>query len=191
MKRWPLIGILLFAATLAPAQEGTEEPPRKSIRPDYTIGLEDVLHVSVWGETGLDLVVRVRPDGKITVPLVNDLYVEGLSAEQVRQLLEERLRQYIRDPNVTVIVDEINSFRVYVLGEVNQQGVLHFNQPTKLLQAIAAAGGLTQFSKKEIVVLREQDGVEHRIKVDYKALVSGELNQSDLYIRPGDIVVVN
>jgi polysaccharide export outer membrane protein len=109
----------------------------------------------------------------------------------VRQTLTEGLAKFIRDPKVTVIVEEIHSFRVYVLGEVVNQGVQEFHSPTRVLQALAAAGGLTQFSKKEITLLRQEEGVEQRIKVDYKRLVGGDRNEKNLYLKPGDTILVD
>jgi len=186
-----VVGLVLsLFAALAVAQTPAE-PPVAEPTPDYGIGIEDVLQVSVWGESALTVRARVRPDGKITVPLVNDIKVEGMSPDQVRIAIARRLASFIREPNVTVSVEEINSFRVYVLGEVNRQGPLNFNRPTRLLQAIAAAGGLTQFSKKGVVVLREQDGAEQRLRVDYKRMVSGDPTQQNLYLKPGDIVLVD
>lgn len=185
------IAMLLVAGVPCGAQEVDAPAPGERPNPqDYRVGLEDVLHVSVWGEDDLDLSVRVRPDGKVTIPLVNDISVVGLTAEEIRLELRERLSNYIRDPNVTVIVEEINSFRVYILGEVNRQGVLNFTRPTRLLQALAAAGGLTQYSRKEIVLLREQDGVEQRIRIDYKRLLNGDSTQQNLYLKPGDVLLV-
>jgi len=183
---WAFTAALSTALPLARAAE-----PSPLTDADYTIGIEDVLVVSVWGEPALNLKVRVRPDGKITIPLVNDLRVEGRTAEQVRQTLTEGLGKFIRDPKVTVIVEEIHSFRVYVLGEVTNQGVQEFHSPTRILQALASAGGLTQFSKKEITLLRQEEGGEQRIKVDYKRLVGGDRNEKNLYLKPGDTILVD
>jgi polysaccharide biosynthesis/export protein len=177
---------LLFLSSAARAAERSSPTDA-----DYTIGIEDVLVVSVWGEPALNLKVRVRPDGKITIPLVNDIRVEGRTAEEVRQTLTEGLGKYIREPKVTVIVEEIHSFRVYVLGEVVNQGVHEFHSPTRILQALASAGGLTQFSKKEITLLRQEEGVEQRIKVDYKRLVGGDRNEKNIYLKPGDTILVD
>jgi polysaccharide export outer membrane protein len=171
--------------------ETPSEPAQADATPEYSIGIEDVLRVSVWGETALDLRTRVRPDGKITVPLVNDIKVEGMTPDQVRKEIARRLASYIRDPNVTVSVEEINSFRVYVLGEVNRQGPISLFRPTRLLQVIAAAGGLTQFSKKELTILREENGIERRVRVDYKRLVAGDASQANLFLKPGDTVLVD
>ncbi|MBZ5638229.1 MAG: polysaccharide biosynthesis/export family protein [Acidobacteriia bacterium] len=179
-----------FIATIAIAQSPAEPPPTDD-RLDYGIGIEDVLRVSVWGETALDLRARVRPDGKITVPLVNDIKVEGLTPEQVRQEITRRLSNYIREPNVTVSVEEINSFRVYVLGEVTRQGPINLFRPARILQVIASAGGITQYSKKEITILREEGGGERRIRIDYKKLLAGDPAQSNVFLKPGDTVLVD
>ncbi len=180
-------GILLLAvSSLALAQAGSE--PAAS--PDYTIGVEDVLHISVWGEKDLSVSVKVRPDGKITLPLVNDVQVRDLTPDQVRQLVATRLAGFIKDPNVSVTVDEINSFRVFVIGEVNKQGPVNFTRPTRLLQALAAAGGFTQFSKKRVTLIREVGETETRVRIDYRKLVSSNGSQENVYLKPGDTLVV-
>jgi polysaccharide biosynthesis/export protein len=190
MRLWAALCCLAVSGGLVHgATAGGSAPPEAT--PDYSIGIEDVLRVSVWGESALDLRARVRPDGKITVPLVNDIKVEGLTPEQVRKEIAQKLASYIREPNVTVGVEEINSFRVYVLGEVNRQGPVSLFRPTRLLQVIAAAGGLTQFSKKELTILREENGVERRVRVDYKKLIGGDPSQSNPYLKPGDTILVD
>jgi len=157
---------------------------------DYRIGVADVLKVVVWGEPQLSLSVAVRPDGKVTVPLVNDVAVAGRTPEEVRGILTEALRAFVRDPNVTVIVEQINSFRVYFLGEVKSQGPLQFYRPVRILQAISSAGGLTEFSKKSITLLREENGQEKRYEIDYKRLLAGDRSQENIHLRPGDTLLV-
>lgn len=178
----------LVLCTLATAQSGS--PGRPAQTSDYTIGIEDVLNVRVWGESDLSVSVGVRPDGKITVPLVNEIYVEGMSPLQVRDVITERLAGYIKEPYVTVIVEQINSFKVFVLGEVNNQGVLTLQKPTRLLQVLAHAGGVTNFAKGDIVIIRESGGVETRIKVSYKRLLSGDPEQENVFLKPGDTIIV-
>lgn len=174
------------AATLATTTAGEREAAG-----EYVIGVEDVLRIVVWGEPELTISVQVRPDGRITVPLVNDISVAGLRPSRVREIIAERLTAFIRDPHVTVIVEAINSFRVYFLGEVNLQGTLQFYRPTRLLQAISAAGGLTDFAKKELILLRQDGGLEKRFVIDYKRLIAGDPRQENLLLMPGDTVLVN
>ena len=157
---------------------------------DYRVGMGDVLKVEVWKEPELNHSLSVRPDGKISLPLVNDILVEGKTPTEIRLAITEVLAAYIREPNVAVIVEEINSFPVYVLGEVNGQGVLKFDRPTRLLQALATAGGLTPFSKKEIVLVRDDSGIERRIPLNYKRLVEGQASQENIFLKPGDLILV-
>lgn len=192
MKTRHLLLILaLIAAGPSLAEEAAEtEGEAVAVNDEYRIGIEDVLQVVVWGEEDLSLSVAVRPDGFITLPLVNDVKVAGESPSSVGERIKTELSAFIRDPNVTVIVEEINSFRVFVLGEVNNQGTLHFRRPTRLLQAIAGAGGLTEFSRREAVLLREQHGVEKRIKVNLKHLLAGNPETDNLWLVPNDTVIV-
>lgn len=180
---------LLLAAAVGTAVTGLLSAEPESGNQGYTIGIEDVLLVSVWGEAELSLSVPVRPDGKISVPLVQDITVVGLSPEQVRDRITERLSKFIREPNVTVIVQQINSFRVYFLGEINNQGALQFQRPIRLLQAVAASGGLTEFARKEVWLLREQQGVEKRVRIDYKKLLAGDPAQENIWLQPGDTLL--
>jgi polysaccharide export outer membrane protein len=187
-----LIGLSLMVAAgllVADAPRAAEPEPVPVGDDQFVIGAEDVLRIVVWGETELSLQVRVRPDGRITVPLVNEIDVIGLTPMQVRDEIQTRLAKFIRDPNVTVIVDEINSFRVYFLGEVTVQGALTFAKPPRILQGIAEAGGLSQFSKKEIIILRQQGGVEKRFLINYKHLIAGDPREENIYLEAGDTLI--
>lgn len=180
----------IFAFGLAATVVSAQPSPTDKVNPsDYRIGIEDRLRVFVWGEPDLSVEVQVRPDGHITVPLVNEISVVGHTPEEVRQAVTTALGKYIREPLVTVIVEEINSYRVYFLGEINDQGVLTFYRPTTLLQGVAAAGGLTEFAKKEITLLRIEAGKERRISIDYKRLLSGDGSAENIYLQPGDTLL--
>jgi len=183
--------LLVFALGLACGSVAAQTPsPTARLNPDdYLIGIEDRLRVFVWGEPDLSVEVQVRPDGFITVPLVNEVSVVGKSPEQVRRAVSTALAKYIREPLVTVIVEEINSYRVYFLGEINDQGVLNFYRPTTLLQGVAAAGGLTEFAKKEITLLRIKSGKERRINIDYKKLLAGDGSAENIYLEAGDTLL--
>jgi polysaccharide export outer membrane protein len=181
---------LLLATPLAAQDLAAAAKSADQALDEYRIGIEDVLRVAVWGEPGLSIeALKVRPDGKITVPLVNDIHVVGLTPLEVKELITGKLGEFIREPNVTVIVQQINSFRIYFLGEVTTQGAINFTRPPRLLQAVAAAGGLTQFSKKEIVLLRQQGGVEKRYPINYKQLLAGDPRQENLWLQPGDTLL--
>ena len=183
-SRFSLLTAFLACALSLPL--GASDEPE---RPSYVIGIEDVLGLVVWDEPELTLDVQVRPDGKITVPLLNDIYVVGLTPEHLGVLLTERLGVFVTDPSVTVIVRDIKSYKVYFLGEVASQGAVTFKRPTRILQGIATAGGLTQFSKKEITLLREVGGVEKRFQIDYKKLVAGDPTQENLLLLPDDTLL--
>ncbi len=172
-KRLLVVLALGFLAAAPQAAERRAQP--------YRIGIQDVLGLVVWNEPALTLDLRVRPDGKISVPLLNDVHVDGMTPEELAAKLTQELSAFVTAPNVTVIVRQINSYNVYFLGEVSTQGVLGFYRPTRILQGIATAGGLTPFSKKEIILLREVGGVEKRFRIDYKKLIAGDPAQENLY----------
>jgi len=158
---------------------------------DYHIGVEDQLLISVWGEPDLSMSATVRPDGKITLPLVNDVRAAGMTPDEFRKELATELSKFVTDPSVTVIVEQINSFKVYFLGDgINTQGIQSFKKPTRLLQGLAAAGGFADFAKKDIKIFREQGGGEIRIEVDFKQILDGATG-TNLFLKPGDTLIVN
>ena len=178
-----VLTLLASFAGVALAQEAEVPAP-------WTIGNGDVLQITVYNEEALDREVTVRPDGRISFPLVNDLEVAGLTPDEVRNRLTARIGTLINQPDVTVVVVEVNSFRVFVLGEVNTQGALNFVRPTRVLEALAEAGGLTEFSVKKISILREQaDGTQRALTVDYKKIIQGDLTRN-VFLQPGDTLIV-
>jgi polysaccharide export outer membrane protein len=198
MRRLSAIVVLAVACATVVATAAAQDPDKtapastETVDTDdgYRIGVEDVLRIVVWGEPQLSLSVKVRPDGKITLPLANDIEVADRTPDEVRQVVASRLGEFIHEPNVTVIVEEINSFRVYFIGEVKNQGAIQFYRPVRLIQGIAAAGGLTEYSKKSITLLREEYGVEKRYEIDYKRLLAGDTDQENIYLQPGDTLLV-
>ena len=159
---------------------------------DYVLGVEDKLNISVWKEPDLVRSLSIRPDGKITFPLVGDIQAAGRTPKQLTDELAKSLERYIKEPVVTVAVEEINNFRVFVLGEVATQGVLTLRRRTRLLEAIALAGGLSQFADKSNVVLMRIEGTkEVRTRIDYRKVVSGDRPELNVSLKPGDIIVVN
>lgn len=159
---------------------------------DYVLGVEDKLSVSVWKEPDLTKTVAVRPDGKITFPLVGDVQAAGRTPRQLSDDLAKLFAKFIKEPVVTVIVEEINNFKVFVLGEVNVQGGLSLHRRTRLLEAIALSGGLSKFAdKSNIVLVRFEDGRETRTRIDYRKILSGDKPEANVDLKPGDTIIVN
>jgi polysaccharide export outer membrane protein len=155
----------------------------------YTIGVEDELQIAVWREPELSAVVVVRPDGMITVPLVNDIKAAGLKTEELQNLLVEKLKGFVNEPQVTVIVRAIKSRKVHLVGEVGHQGTYPLNGDMTALELLAEAGGLGPFAKADsIYILREQNGKRIRIPFHYKKAVAGK--SENVPLQPGDVVVV-
>jgi len=157
----------------------------------YTIGEQDVLEIAVWKEKEMSVTAVVRPDGKIDVPLVNEIYVVGLSPVELQALLVKKLEPYVTVPEVTVSVREINSRKVYLLGQVAHPGVFHINSTTTVGQILAQAGGLKDFAKrKKIYVLRNVNHAQVRIPFNYDAVIKGQKGSQDFALMPGDTIVV-
>jgi polysaccharide export outer membrane protein len=157
---------------------------------DYVIGPEDVLHIAVWKENDLTATIPVRPDGKISLPLLNDVQAAGFTPIQLADSLTEKLKKYISDPHVTVVVTTINSKRIYLVGEVLHSGATPLSPNMTVLQALSNAG-LNQFAKtKGIYVLRTENGRQQKLPVDYRKIIKGERIEQNYLLRPGDTIVV-
>jgi polysaccharide export outer membrane protein len=157
---------------------------------EYVIGPEDVLHVQVWKENDLTATLPVRPDGKISLPLLNDVQAAGLTPEELAGMLTAKLKKYVADPRVTVVVTQINSKRIYVTGEVNKAGAMAMLPNMTVLQALSTAG-LNQFAKtKGIYVLRMEKGKQEKLPVNYRKLVKGQDSEQNYVLQTGDTIVV-
>jgi len=157
----------------------------------YVIGPEDVLYINVWREEALTRTILVRADGKISLPLVDEVQAAGLTPLQLKQSLTEKLKNFIDSPNVSVVVTEANSFKVYVTGEVRTPGVYRLRSETTLLQIIPMAGGFTEWAnQKKILIIRKEGGKERRITANYKKILEGEDRGSNVLLKPGDTVIV-
>ena len=157
---------------------------------DYVIGADDTLHISVWKEPDLSETLPVRPDGKISMPLLNDVTAAGLTPLQLKDALTEKLKKYIADPRVTVVVTAMNSQRIFVTGEVNHSGPLPLLPHMTMLQALSQAG-FTQFANiKGIYLLRLENGKQVKLPFNYKQVVKGDHPEQNIVLRPGDTVVV-
>lgn len=157
--------------------------------PEYVIGPEDVLHIAVWKENDLTATLPVRPDGKISLPLLNDVQASGLTPQQLADSVTEKLRKYIADPRVTVVVTAINSKRIYLVGEVSHVGATPMLPNMTVLQALSSAG-INQFAKtKGIYVLRTENGKQQKLPVNYRKLIKGDVQQNYV-LQAGDTIVV-
>lgn len=176
----------LFPTWAQNAGPNRPAPPVSQVGPTYVIGPEDVLLVSVWKEPDLTNTLPVRADGMISLPLLNDVQASGLTPMQLADSITDKLKKYISDPRVTVVVTQMNSKRIYVTGEVMHTGAMNLLPDMTVLQALASAG-FTQFANtKGIYVLRGQK----KILVNYKRLIKGEGIDQNLMLKPGDTIVV-
>lgn len=159
--------------------------------PEYKIGPMDVLRIDVWKEPDISRLAPVRPDGKISLPLLNDIQAAGLTPGELSKQIASGLKAFITNPQVTVGVAEINSRRVYVTGEVSRPGSLTLLPNMTVLQALSSAGGFTQFAKlKGIYVLRTEGGKKVKYPFDYKDVVAGRKESQDVELKSGDVIVV-
>jgi polysaccharide export outer membrane protein len=195
---WAGLAALILISSIALAQDAPAAAPAsdKTIAassqagPEYVIGPEDVLHVAVWKEADLTATLPVRPDGKISLPLLNDVQAAGLTPQQLAASLTEKLKKYVADPHVTVVVTQINSKRIYLTGEVLHAGVMTMLPNMTVMQALSSAG-LSQFANtKRIYVLRNENGKQQKLPVNYRKLVKGEQIEQNYLLQPGDTIVV-
>ena len=170
--------------------KSSDEVQASKVAPDYVIGADDTLHISVWKEPDLTETLPVRPDGKISMPLLNDVTAAGLTPLQLRDTISERLKKYIADPRVTVVVTGMNSRRIFVTGEVTHTGPMTLLPHMTMLQALAQAG-FTQFANpKAIYLLRSENGKQQKIPFNYKEVVKGNHPEQNIELKPGDTIVV-
>jgi len=175
------------------AAVSAEDPGAKSTpeQGDYRIGPEDVLDIAVWNNTAISRTVPVRPDGKISLPLLNDTQAAGLTPMQLREVLIKKLAEYMPMPEVSVIVREVHSFKVSVIGEVKRPGRHELKSRATVLDALALAEGLGEFAARgRIVILRHEGNGLKRILFNYNKVVSTDGELENFLLQPGDIIVV-
>jgi polysaccharide export outer membrane protein len=174
----------------ANSAKSPDEPQSSNVPSDYVIGADDTLHISVWKEPDLSETLPVRPDGKISMPLLNDITAAGLTPLQLRDEITDKLKKYVSDPRVTVVVTGMNSRRVFVTGEVLHTGPMTLLPHMTVLQALAQAG-FTQFANpKAIYLLRNQNGKQVKLPFNYKEVVKGNRPEQNIELKPGDTIVV-
>jgi polysaccharide export outer membrane protein len=182
-----LLVLLCGAASAQTATRTAQDPPNA-----YQIGLGDVLEVSVWKNPELSVTVPVRPDGRISVPLLGDVQAAGLTPLALKTALTDGYKEYITAPGVSVVVKEIHSRKIYVTGEVAHPGTYDLEPRGKLMQALALAGGLTPYARGRVVLLRDgHDGrQEKRMEVELKSIINGKKPEDNVLLQPGDTLVV-
>lgn len=209
LRSLPVVLLFSLACASGPiwAQEApTGTPPNGSAAgglPNYLIGPEDILKISVWNNEPLSPTVQVRPDGKISLPLLRDIQAAGLTAEELREIIAKGLVRYVVNPEVSVIVTEIKSYKVSVIGEVARPGRYELKSHHTVLDVLALAGGLTPFAaRSRIVILRPEGNTTQRIPFNYNKVLAGAAGlldriinlggeeQGNFYLKSGDIVLV-
>jgi len=180
-----------------PAQPAVQSPaadpkkPATAESPEYRIGEQDVLNITVWKEPQLSGTVTVRPDGKISLPLVDEVVAVGLTPLELQNVLVEKFKPFLTVPQVSVSAREINSRKVYVMGQVGHEGSFRINSNTTALEILAEAGGLKDYAnRKKIYVMRSVQGKPVRYPFNYDAVIRGEHNEQNLILQPGDTIVV-
>jgi len=173
------------AGAPAPAVAGVNTPP------GFVIGPDDILTIVYWREKDLSADVVVRPDGMISLPLLNDVRAEGLTPEQLRVALTTAASKFVEEPTVTVVVKNINSRKVFVTGQVGKPGPYPLGGPTTVVQILSTAGGLAEYAKKsKIMVLRTEGGKSVALPFNYEEVMQGKRLQQNIELRPGDTVLV-
>jgi polysaccharide export outer membrane protein len=192
------LGVFLITISIVHSQTEKEVILKKQAQAEvaadsdqYVIGAEDVLYIHVWREDALSRTVPVRMDGKISMPLIDEIQAAGLTPLQLKESLIQKFKQFIDNPNVSVIVSETNSFKVYVTGQVRNPGVYRLKSETSILQIIPMAGGFADWAnQKKILIIRKEDGKEKRITVNYKKIMKGNDPGSNIILKAGDTIIV-
>jgi polysaccharide export outer membrane protein len=170
---------------------GTEAAGAPALPPGYVIGAEDVLSIVFWKDADMSAQVVVRPDGKISLPLLNDIQVAGSTPEQLRAQLIQAASKYVEGPNATVVVKEVHSRKVFITGNVVKPGTFPLAGEMNVVQLIALAGGLQEYADaKNIVVMRTDGGPAQYLKFNYKDVIKQKNVQQNVSLKPGDTVVV-
>jgi len=193
-----IVGILLMlAGGRAAAQDSAKDKPKaapgsenSSAQATYIIGADDTLHIDVWKEPDLTATLPVRPDGMISLPLLNDVQAAGLTPMELASRITEKLKKYVADPRVTVVVTQMNSQRLFVTGEVLHPGAMTLLPNMNVLQALSTAGFTQYASTKGIYILRSENGRQVKLPVNYRQLLKGEGVDQSIILKPGDTIVV-
>jgi polysaccharide export outer membrane protein len=191
IRKWFLLSCLTCVLSVQRLPAQNLEPPKSLVSPLYLIQPNDVLQIFVWKEPNLSMKVTVRPDGRISFPLVQDMQAAGLNPDQLKSKIELSLREFIDVPNVTVIVDAIQSYKVYVTGKVGKAGMIASEKPLSVLQAISLAGGFQEFANEaETVVIRGSGEGSVLFRFNYPEVIKGKNFSQNMLLKSGDVVIV-
>jgi polysaccharide export outer membrane protein len=199
-----LMSASLIAQAQRPSVNATQQPAPAAaaagtaaragdpaLPPGYVIGTDDVLSIVYWKDKDMSADAKVRPDGRIALPLINEVQVAGLTPEQLQKRLTEESKKYMEDASITVVVREINSRKVFITGEVNKPGPYPLTSATTVMQLISMAGGLRDYANsKNIVIMRSEAGKQVALKFNYKDVAAGKNLKQNIELKPGDTVVV-
>ncbi len=169
----------------------TNKAEREESKDQYRIGPGDILHVSVWNNKELTMDVMVRPDGKISLPLLQDVNAKGLTAVELRDEISERLKEFVIEPIVTITVKEVNYPKFFIMGEIKRPGTFPLREKISILQAISLAGGFTEYaSTSNIILIRNTPSGQKRIKINYGKLLKSGAEKNNIYLQPGDTIII-
>lgn len=201
-----LIAITIAAPTFAQAQKpaasaqsmpaaaavaAAPRPTDPVVPPGYVIGPDDMLSIVYWKDKDMSADAQVRPDGRIALPLINEVQAAGLTPEQLREKLTEESKKYMEDASITVVVRQINSRKAFITGEIYKPGPYPLTSPTTVMQLIAMAGGLREYANaKKIVIMRSENGKQKSLPFNYKEIAEGKNLQQNIELKPGDTVIV-
>jgi polysaccharide export outer membrane protein len=171
--------------------EALSDEQAPALTSPFKIGEGDVLSVFVWKQPTLSIQVPVRPDGKISYPLIGEVQAAGLTVQQLEEAIVSALKQHIRELQVTVSLQEVHSFRIYVLGEVMRPGMFELSGAVTVVQAIAMAGGFTPFaSRSKVIIVNPKMNSDQRRSFDYASFVNGKEGNQNIILHPGDTVLI-
>ena len=190
----------VFAQATPPPQAPPATPaaPPAVVRPadvvvpgNYVIGTDDLLGIVYWRDKEMSTDARVRPDGRISIPLINELQAAGLTPEELQKKITEESKKYVEDASITIVVREIHSLRVFITGEVNKPGPYPITSATTVMQLISLAGGLREYANsKNIMIMRKEGDKQTSLKFNYKEVAAGKNLKQNIDLKPGDTVVV-
>ncbi len=194
---WIVLGLSVLADAGQAAPPSNAASPAEAaaaaptLPPGYVMGPDDVLSIMFWRDKDMSAEVTIRPDGKVSLPLLNELHAAGLTPDQFREVIIAEAKKYVENPNPTVMVKTINSRKVFITGQVEKPGPYPLNDKTTVLQVLAMAGGLREFARsKDIWVLRTEGGQQMVLRFNYQEVQQGKHLEQNIELKPGDTVVV-